>query len=38
MSRAEQIPADTFLDRVIQALTAIDAATLRELEFAGWPA
>lgn len=34
MSTATQIPADTFLDRVISALTAADATTLRELESA----
>ena len=34
MSTAAQISADTLLDRVIQALTAIDAATLGELESA----
>jgi hypothetical protein len=34
MSAAAQIPADTFLDRVIHALTAVDSDTLRELESA----
>lgn len=32
MSTSAQIPADGFLDRVIAALTAVDAATLRQLE------
>lgn len=32
MSAPAQIPADGFLDQVIAALTAADAATLRQLE------
>ena len=32
MSPPAQIQADTFLDQVIEALTAADAATLRRLE------
>jgi len=32
MSTPAQIPADGFLDQVIAALTAVDAAALRQLE------
>lgn len=34
MGIAAQISADTFLDRVIQALIAVDSTALRELESA----